>query len=153
MAEINRIAFAVRDGKASPAEAKQLMEEFVRHDAQNPSIPSPEFRRLIHHFAHCFAHFLNNDRTIEHALGLRRKMGHPEAEERKRIKLATEVLRRRLGGMTHQTALEEVSAKFHCAQSVIGGAFHEHYPTALVLIREERRKEQEAPERYRPANW
>src|SRR5262245_37694453 len=82
---INRIALAVRDGRATPREARRLMAEFVRADASDRAIPSREFRRLIHHFAECFFLFLKERKSVERALGLTKKMGHPEADKAKAL--------------------------------------------------------------------
>jgi hypothetical protein len=147
---INRIAFAVHDGKAIPREAKQLMVDFCRYDEQNQEVPPSEFRRLIHHFAECFAKYLKRGRSLEGALGLSRKMGHPEADEVVRVDIATRVLRLRLDGTTHQDALDAVSSKCGYGQTVIGKAFSDHTLDAIAVISNERRIAQEQVEARRP---
>lgn len=152
LSAIKRIAFAVRDGKAIPREAKQLMVEFCRYDGHDQAVPAPEFRRLIHHFAECFLEYLKGGSRIERALGLRRKIGQPEADEAVRQDMATAVLRLRLAGESHQNAVAETVEKYGWEKTVIGEAFRDHFPNALVVISEERRKDQERPRTRRPAD-
>ena len=126
------------------------MSEFVGYDVANPTRPSAEFRTLIHHFAECFLEYLKRHRPIERALGLTRKLGHPEAGEAMRLGMATDVLRERLAGVSHQEALDKVAEKWGWRKTIIGQAFADHFPDAMVVIREERRKEGEASETSRP---
>jgi hypothetical protein len=132
--QINQIAFAVRDGIATPEDAKRLVAHFCELIERRKPFPP----RLLEHFREAFSAYLSGTKSLEQALGMARKKGRPPADEVIQAKMAAEVMRRRLVGTSHQQALEETAHKYGWAESVISIAWRGHRMSALQLIVVER---------------
>ncbi len=134
---INFIAWDIREGVASPEDARRLLECFCNVFDGKESFP-PE---LLHHLRDAFRAFLDGEKTIEAALGIARKKGRPKADPEMRGQMATEILRLRLDGTSHQEALATVSEQFGWGETIVADAWREHQLDAIVMIRLERHLE------------
>jgi hypothetical protein len=133
--DLGLIAWAVRDGKAEPDQAKRLMVLF--RDRVRDGEPLPQ--ELLRHFADAFDAYLSGSRTLDAALGVSRSgRGRPALAEQEGIRRAAEVIRERLAGSSHQDALTAVSSRLHKSESVIGESFAAHRLNGLILLRCER---------------
>ena len=100
---------------------------------------SSQFELLLRHLRDSFQNYLSGNRkTMESALGLKRKKARPKADPEMRIDMAYEVLSLRLVKMSHQDALHEVSEKFGRGITVIGEAWVTHKFDVLAKMRFER---------------
>jgi hypothetical protein len=155
--ELELLAFAVREGRATPDDARALLTLFcqcVEHrliTARNQVADG-----LLEYVREAFRAYLNGERvgnrdsadkrgvavvkvkSIEVAFGLRRRVGRPFADEQKRMEIAARVLRHRLTGMSHQRALSETGGAFHCDESIVSEAWRDHRVSAAVLLSLER---------------
>ena|SRR3569833_302148 len=136
-ATINFIAWDIREGVASPEDARRLLECFCNTFDDRESFP-PE---LLHHLRDAFRAFLDGDKTIDAALGIARKTGRPKAAPEIRMQMATEILRLRLDGTSHQEALATVSERFGWGETIVAEAWRAHQLDAIVMIRMERHLE------------
>jgi hypothetical protein len=133
--QIYRIIFDVQAGEANPDDARRLLAHFCNCIDKGERIHP----RLLRHLRDSFRAYLDDRRTLESALGLVKKKGRPKADENTRIQMAAEVLRRRLGGMSHQDALCEVALMYEKkSESIIGEAWAEWAEYGLHLLRLER---------------
>jgi hypothetical protein len=132
--QINQIAFAVPKGIAHPDDAKRLIAHFC--DLVESRKPLPP--RLIEHFREAFTAYIDGTKSLEAALGVKRRKGHPHADEKQRIEMATEVMRQRLAEQTHEQALIRTAQKFNCAETIISEAWRAHKLSALDLVIENR---------------
>lgn len=136
-AAIHGIAWDIREGEASPEDARRLLECFCNAVDEKEAIP-PE---LLRHLRDAFQTFLNNGKSIEAALGIARRIGRPKADPGVREQMAREVLRLRLDGTSHQDALAAVSERFGWGETIVAEAWRDHQLSAVVLIRLERHLE------------
>jgi hypothetical protein len=145
-AEVNLIACAVREQAAEPEEARRLLEHFCNlYDLWNggkfeKEEQARQFEILLRHLRDSFIIHLKEDRTLESALGLKRKKARPKADPNIRMQMAMEVLRLRLKNLSHQDALVQVSKKFLWGESVIGEAWKEYKQDGVIMLSQERRK-------------
>lgn len=128
-ATICQIAWEIREGKADPADARQLLELFCKSRSNN--IP-PE---LITYLQDSFRCYLEGQKGIEAALGIVRKKGRPAADEEMRQKMAVAILRLRMQEMDHQQCLAKVTKEFHKSESIVSEAWRDHKQDALMLVR------------------
>lgn len=135
---INFVAWDIREGVASPEDARRLLECFCNAFDDRESFP-PE---LLHHLRDAFRAFLDGEKTIEAALGIARKKGRPKADPDIRGQMATEILRLRLDGTSHQEALAAVSERFGWGETIVADAWREYQQEAIVMIRLERSLEE-----------
>jgi hypothetical protein len=141
--KINQIAFAARDGTADPDDVRAALLLFCQCSLERKAIPA----RLIGFAAESFCRFFElkghygpDERvamTLESAFGLARKKGRPKADEQRRIRIAAEVVRLRLSGVSHQEALAGTAETFCCATAVVARAFRDHRMSAVTLVRSE----------------
>lgn len=136
-AAIHGIAWDIREGEASPEDARSLLECFCNAFDDKESIP-PE---LLRHLRDAFSTFLKGEKSIEAALGIARKTGRPKADAEIRAQMAREILRLRLGGTSHQNALAAVSERFGWGETIVAEAWKCHQQDAIALIRMERHLE------------
>jgi hypothetical protein len=130
-----RIPFDVRDGIANPDDARALLAWFCHCAEYNLPIPPT----LTEHLRVGFGSYLDGSKTLDAALGLKRKVGgRRTADPTMRLDMAADVLRRRLTGTPHQRALNEVSDKFGWAESIVGEAWRDHRLSAVALVNNER---------------
>jgi hypothetical protein len=129
-AAIHEIAQDVREGEASPKDARSLLECFCGAVDDREAIP-PE---LLRHLRDAFRAFLNDEKTIEAALGIARKTGRPRADPEIRMQMAEAILRLRLDGMAHQEALSTVSEQFGWGETIVAEAWRTHQQDAIVLL-------------------
>jgi hypothetical protein len=115
------------------------MVDFCRYDGQDREIPSPEFRRLIHHFAECFANYLKPHRSLEGALGLKKREGRGAIDGEMQKQIALNYLRLRLSGRLNKLALAELCTMYSKSKASIGAAFRAWAIHAVAVLREERR--------------
>lgn len=132
-ATLQHAIWRIRAGKADATEARNVMMYFC--ELWNQQAPTP--RALLQHLYDAFHAYLYDGRTIEAALGLARRRGRPNAEAA-RLQMATEVLRLRLTGMSHQDALTQASERCNCGLTVLGEAWAAYKHYAIVLLRKER---------------
>ena len=130
---INQIAFKVRDGEASPEDARLLMKLFCE-SVEKGEIPD----RLIMHLRDAIRRYLDDGYTINAALGLTRAQGAPKIDKQRSIKLAEGVLRARLAGESHQEALETAAEKCGSNKTTTGKAWRSHRMAAVAIVRNER---------------
>jgi hypothetical protein len=133
--DIWHIVLAIREGKASLDDARRLLEKFCNEF--DKGMYAQDY--LLHYLRDAFHAYLNKEKTIEAALGLKKKKGRPGADEQAQIKMAAEVLRCRLHDMPHQEALMEVSENFGCGETIVAKAWAECQLEAILLLRYERR--------------
>jgi len=131
---IVHIAWEVRDGEANPEDSRRLLKLFCDCFDQKKKMPN----ELIEHLRDAFDSFLKDERNIESALGLVRKKGKPKADEQVQMQMAAELLRFRLGGKSHQVALEEVAEKFGWSKTIVGEAWKKWWQEGITLLRLER---------------
>lgn len=134
-AAIFQIVGDVKDRKADPQDAKQLLAHFCDcYDRREPIPPE-----LLMHLRDSFSAYLSGRQSIESALGLARRTGRPNADPEMRIAMATEVLRMRLENRTaHQEALAQVSEKFGWGITIVSEAWAAHRLDAVLMLRLER---------------
>ena len=94
--QINQIAFAVRDGIAHPEDLKCLMTHFCHLVESRKPLPP----RLIEHFREAFTAYIDGTKSLEVALGVKRKRGRPSADQNIRVEMAAEIIRQLLAGET-----------------------------------------------------
>ena len=152
---ITIISTAVAEGRADPEDARQLMQIFCDYVGDGRQVPS----RLMEHFKECFQAILDGGRrvypepgqetaaepiiekcSVKTALGLEKKRGRASVNIEKRIRLAAEVLRRRLNGLSYEKAIAEVSGVpgIAVAERVVASAWSEHFEYAVYTLQIER---------------
>jgi len=142
--EILEIASEIREQTAKPDDARQILEHFCDlHDLwltnRLNDDQSSQFKILLQHLRDSLHNYLSGNRkTLESALGLKRKKARPKADPEIRIDMAYEVLILRLTKMSHQDALREVSEKFGWGITVISEAWATHKFDVLAKMRFER---------------
>lgn len=132
--EIFSITCDVNDGTADKADAEKLLAQFCAYVDNQQPLP----RDLAVHLRDAFRRYLGGEKTIDSALGLVKKKGRPAANEDEQTLMATEVLRRRFLGTSHQDALSFVAEKLNCAESTVGEAWKKHKLDAWIVFRMER---------------
>jgi hypothetical protein len=103
--QIAKIAEKVNVGKADPDDARLLLHLFCERADTPHEIPQV----LLRHLRDAFRSYLSGARTLQAALGLARNRGQPEADEERQQRLALEVLRHRLAGLSLEEAVVKVS--------------------------------------------
>jgi hypothetical protein len=131
---MNLIAFDIRNGIAKPEDAKRLLEHFCELVDRGKPVPS----RLLEHLREAFQAFLDDAKTLDRALGVKRKKGRPPADEIIRAQMAAEVMRCRLAGKTHEQALITTVQRFGWVESVISEAWAKYRGLGLDRILVER---------------
>ena len=140
LSRINQMAFAARDGEANHDDARILLTLFCRCIEQGTiSAHNPAADRLLEHVRGAFQAYLEDKRGIEAALGLTRKKGRPaarrnEADDDMRVRMATEVLCRRLEGTSHQDALAATAEKFGWSETIVSTAWKDFQLSAIALL-------------------
>ena len=124
--QIHFLAWSVADGTATPAEARQLLEEFVHQAGAGPVSP-----RMLEHFRECVSAFLAGRKTLlpnretgrdepsetaisslDKAFGLiRSQRGQPRADPDTHCEVAMQVLRELLANRTAEQAVGAVADK------------------------------------------
>ena len=144
-ADINQITIEIREQTADPNDARRLLEQFCTlYDLWGSEEFKPDqarkFEILLRHVSDSLHDYLTGNRkTLEAALGLKRKKARPKADPKIRIEMATEVLRLRLFEKnTYEEARERVSRKFGWVESIISEAWRAHKQDALICLRLER---------------
>jgi len=133
-AEIHQIASQVLDDEADPDDAKKLIEQFRDTFDREDRLPL----ELLRYVRDSFDAYLSGERrTLDRAFGRSRKSGRPKVEQSVQIEMATEVLRARLKGATHQDALLVTAEKFNRSESIIGVAWV-YQQEGLQMLRLER---------------
>lgn len=134
-ADIFRIAGNLRDDRASPGDARMLLEQFV-HSCYTESGPSTE---LLIYLRDSFSDFLYGGKSLPVALHLKKIPGRPKADSAVHINMATELLRHRLeNGVSHEMAVDHVVGKFGYGRTVVTDAWAAYKQNALVPLRSER---------------
>lgn len=131
---IDEIAWNIREGEASPDDANSLLECFCNAVDNKETIP-PE---LLNHLRDAFRTFLSKEKSIEVALGITRKKGRPKADSEVKVQMATEILRCRLDGTSHQDALTSVADAFGWGETIVGEAWAKWQQDAIIMLRLER---------------
>jgi hypothetical protein len=144
LSRVTQIAYAARDGKAEPAEVREVLALFYRHAEAKTPIP----QRVVEFVAEAFGRYLGlkdfygpderSANSLDSAFGLLRKKGRPEADEQTRRDMAVRVVELRLSGISHQEALERAAKDFGWARTIIGKAFRDHTLSAVMMIRNAR---------------
>jgi hypothetical protein len=140
--EVNQIACEILDQTAKREDARRLLSQFCDlydfgvHNFQEDQ--ARQFEVLLRYLRDSFISHLEEDRTIESALGLKGKIGRPKADPNTQMQMARDVLRLRLKNLSHQDALVQVSKKFGWVESVIGKAWKEYKQDGVILLRQER---------------
>lgn len=137
-ATINQIAFEVRDGVADPEDVRRILTYYCDRIDMGEPVPA----ELTTYLRDSLKRFLEEGKTVESALGLARREGRRPADAQIRRNMAAEVLRNRMTGVSHQDALDLVSAKFSRSQSIIGKAWKDHKFDAVIILRLERPSDQ-----------
>jgi hypothetical protein len=132
---MNLIAFDIRNGIAKPEDAKRLLDHFCELVERRKPVPP----RLLEHLREAFRAFLDGAKTLDRALGMKRKKGKPPADEITRVDMAAEVMRCRLAGKTHEQALIATAQKFGWVESIISEAWAKYRGLGLDQILVERR--------------
>jgi len=132
--QIGRIAYDVEHGTAKPDDVRHLLADFCAYTKAGHRCPPPQ---LLDYLSSAFQRYLDGSCTLEAALGLKRKRGHPKADEQDRIQMAAEILRQRLAGKSHQSALRKIGY----ATSVLGEAWRDYRLEAIAVVENERRKQ------------
>lgn len=130
-ATIIQIAYEVREGIADPDDASRLLAYYC--ECIDTNAPTPP--QLTQHLKDSFLEYLSGAKTIEAALGLRRKRGRPKADEETRTYMALEVLIRRMRNISHQDALAQVAEEFSHGVTVVGESWAAYKQDAYHLMR------------------
>lgn len=133
-AGVRQIYMQVVQGTADPSDVRRVLAIFSEPDRQNGMTLHEATKFLQRRIAV----FLKDGTSIESALGLTRPKGRPHGEEETRIEMAAAVLSRRMSGMPHQEALEEVSARFGWGKTQVGEAWKLYKMDALLTVRLQR---------------
>ena len=148
--DIFQIAQKIQDGTADPEEARRLMRlfcYFVDNELKRTKQPKELFgyqpdeqvpKELLWHFSDAFKAILDEGKTPLRALGLTRRKSRPKADPKIRVNMAHEVLRLRLGGTSHQDALQQAADKFGWGVTIIGEAWKQNKFEAMLKERFER---------------
>lgn len=132
-AEIFQVACDVRAGTAEPDSVRQLMRQFC-DSVDSGERPS---RYLMEYLRDAFRSYLTGDRkNIEVALGLRRARRGRRGFDNSRM--AVEVLRARLSGLSYDEAIEKSVKRFHKGRTVVQEAWSDHGTFAVEILRSER---------------
>jgi len=132
-AALQQTVWCIRAGAADAETARRVMQHFCELWESERPIP----RALLQHLYDAFHAYLYDGKTLESALGLVRRRGRPHAEGI-RMRMATEILRLRMSGVSHQEALAQVSEQLACGISILGEAWASYKHYAVVLLRKER---------------
>jgi hypothetical protein len=142
-AHINQIAFAIRDKKGAPDDARALLALFCQAVESRRILPrDPVANRLLEHVRGALRAALDGrgrDSSVDRALGLIRRRGNQhQVPEGELILMAAEVLRHRLAGKPHQSALDKAEKRGGWAQGLISKAWRMYPQTALMVVQAER---------------
>jgi hypothetical protein len=140
LSQVNLIAFAARDGTADPEHARVLLELFCQAIERGQiAARDPVAARLTEHVREAFRAHIDSNRGIEAALGLARRRGRrKEANAGMQMLMAADVLRHRLSGKPHQSALTATEKTFGWGQTVISNAWDRYPQIAVAILRGER---------------
>jgi hypothetical protein len=153
---VSYLASCVEDGTATPEEARQLLEEFVRQADKGEVLP-----RLLGHMRDCVSAYLAKKRVLlpapsegrddpigvpipnmEKAFGLKRVApGQPRTDRDTLTAVAMEVLERRMQGETLEVAAEHVANDRKMrkvpvtSESRIRDAWKRHAADAITWLR------------------
>lgn len=149
--EVNQIACEILDQTAKPEDARRLLSQFCNlYDLWGGGKFEKEdrarqFELLLRYIRDSLRNYLNGNRkTLEAALGLKKKKARPNADPNRQMQMAKEVLKRRLKNLSHQEALEEVANKFKCGETIVGTAWKECKQDGMILLNQERKKKSNA---------
>ncbi len=131
-ATIIQIAWEAKDGEADPDDARRLLIHFCEHVDGKRHVPV----ELLTHLRDAFASYLVGEKTLERALGIKRRRGAPN-QEMNQQKMATEVLRLRLEGRTLEEAAAIVAEGYSKGEdgTVVRDAWAKNKQNAFILLR------------------
>lgn len=129
----------VRDGTATPDDAKRLFAEFVRLIGCKDHVPD----QLAEFVAEGVALFLAGEaKSLDHAFGLVGEAHRPKGTNSDRdVLIAAAVLRLRLEGRLQGFAESEVGEKFHKSKTVVQTAWSENKEWAYYTVLVERNQD------------
>ena len=139
--QIAHLVSLVRDGTPDPGETQQLLEEFVRCVTASEPVPPA----IMEYLGDAFRSYLadspaaGSSRVLVQALGLMHKTaGNPGASAERALVIAIEVLRGRMAGQSHESALLAAGEKWGCGKTKASSAWSAHRADALLALRVER---------------
>ena len=129
------LAWDIRDGRATPDEARLVLEYFCTQFEMQETVPP----WLLTHLRDCFKSYLSGDRTIHSSLGLSRpRRGRPknaETNPNRTREIAASVLEHRVAGLSLQDAASKVSELYNMSSDRVREVWRHNKNEALMALR------------------
>ena len=110
--EIKDLIDAIYHGTADPDDAKKLLKLFC--DCIDKSEPVPD--DILIFLKHAFTDVLTEEKTLNKALGLKRKRGTPKRDEEKDIRVALQFLKLKNAGETYLSTTISLAEKLNISE-------------------------------------
>ena len=136
-AEIKDLIDAIYHGNADPNDAKKLLKLFC--DCLDKSEPVPN--DILIFLKHAFTAVLTEEKTLDKALGLKRKRGTPKRDEEKDILVALQFLRLKNAGETYLSTTISLAEKLNISQGHVKKCWKQYKDDAKLRLRLEKYRE------------
>ena len=113
--EIKDLIDAIYHGTADPDDAKKLLKLFC--DCIDKSEPVPD--DILIFLKHAFTDVLTEEKTLNKALGLKRKRGTPKRDEEKDIRVALQFLKLKNAGETYLSTTISLAEKLNISEDQV----------------------------------
>tara|TARA_R110000822_G_scaffold109902_1_gene239887 strand:+ start:481 stop:915 length:435 start_codon:yes stop_codon:yes gene_type:complete len=129
--EIKDLIDAIYHGTADPDDAKKLLKLFC--DCIDNSEPIPD--DILGFLKHAFTSVLTEEKTLDKALGLKRKRGTPRRDEEKDTLVALQFLKLLNSGEPHVSARLILAEKLFISEGQIKKCWANYEEEARLLLR------------------
>ena len=135
--EIKDLIDAIYHGIADPDDAKKLLKLFC--DCIDKSEPVPD--DILIFLKHAFTAVLTEEKTLDKALGLKRKRGTPKRDEEKDIRVALQFLKLKNAGETYLSTTISLAEKLNISQGHVKKCWKRYKEDAKLRLRLEQYRE------------
>lgn len=135
--EIKDLIDAIYHGIADPDDAKKLLKLFC--DCIDKSEPVPD--DILIFLKHAFTAVLTEEKTLDKAIGLKRKHGTPKRDEKKDTLIALQFLKLLNSGESHVSARLILAEKLFISEGQVKKCWENYEEKARYLLRIENYRE------------
>jgi hypothetical protein len=129
--EIKDLIDAIYHGTADPNDAKKLLKLFCDCLAKSEPVPND----ILGFLKHAFTSVLTEEKTLDKALGLKRKRGTPRRDEEKDTLVALQFLKLLNSGEPHVSARLILAEKLFISEGQIKKCWANYEEEARLLLR------------------
>ena len=135
--EIKDLIDSIYHGNANPNDAKELLQIFC--DCLDKSEPVPN--DILIFLKHAFTAVLTEEKTLDKALGLKRKRGTPKRDEEKDTLVALQFLKLKNAGETYLSSTISLAEKLNISEGHVKKCWNRYRDDAMLLLRIEQHLE------------